>query len=231
MKKYIPSLVTLSGLFCGFVAIAEANYTKSALLILIAFICDGLDGFVARLLDVKSEFGKQLDSLSDIVCFGVAPAYLYYLLAPDDSIECLIFPGLIVLAGAARLARFNVLPSVHYFRGLPIPANAFFFIGIVLAIDNDNELMNNLYDHKMLYLITPVIMSLLMVTAKIRMFGIKTINKEFKNYIFPLVLVIVFSILWFLYNWAAFPLTIAAYVILSVFYTLSTRNEDRQTIN
>ena len=219
VNKYIPSIITLTGLFCGFMAIARADYAISPLLIIISFVCDGLDGFVARLLNTSSEIGKQLDSLSDIVCFGVAPAYLYYLMAPDDSYLCMVVPSVIVLAGAFRLARYNVLTPVNYFRGLPIPSAAFFFVGIVLAVDNENELIITYFDNKFLYLITPVIISLLMVTSKIRMFGPKSVTSKFKDYIFPVLTLIIFIISWFLIDWAAWSFTILCYVVLSIIYT------------
>ena len=219
MNRHLPSIITLTGLFCGFMAIARADYTISPLLIIISFICDGLDGFVARLLNTSSEIGKQLDSLSDIVSFGVAPAYLYYLMAPDDSYICMVVPSLIVIAGAFRLARFNVLTPVNYFRGLPIPAAAFFFVGIVLAIDNENELIIEIFDNKTIYIITPIIISLFMITARIRMFGPKTVTKHFKDYIFPVLVFIIFWALWFLFDWAAFSLTILVYILLSIIFT------------
>ena len=219
MNKHLPSIITLTGLFCGFMAIARADYTISPLLIIISFVCDGLDGFVARLLNTTSDIGKQLDSLSDIVSFGVAPAYLYYLMAPDDSYICMVVPSLIVIAGAFRLARFNVLEPVNYFRGLPIPSAAFFFVGVVLAIDNENELFIRIFDNKTVYIITPIVISLLMVTAKIRMFGPKSVTSKFKDYIFPVLAFIIFWALWFLFDWAAFSLTILVYVILSIIYT------------
>lgn len=223
VNKHLPSIITLTGLFCGFMAIARADYTISPLLIIISFVCDGLDGFVARLLNTTSEIGKQLDSLSDIVSFGVAPAYLYYLMAPDDSYICMVVPSLIVIAGAFRLARFNVLEPVKYFRGLPIPSAAFFFVGIVLAIDNENELIIQVFDNKTVYIITPIIISLLMVTSKIRMFGPKTVTNQFKDYIFPVLVFIIFWAFWFLFDWAAFSLTILAYVLLSLVYTFINR--------
>lgn len=229
MNKYIPSLITLTGLFCGFMAIARTDYTISALLILISFVCDGLDGFVARLLNTTSEIGKQLDSLSDIVCFGVAPAYLYYLLAPDDSYICMMVPSLIVLAGAIRLARYNVMEKVNYFRGLPIPAAAIFFVGIALAIDNENELIIGFFENKTLYIITPVLISFLMVTSKIRMFGGQSISSRFMDYIFPLLVVIIFIVLWFTLDWAAFSFTILFYVLLSIVYTFLNITQTKNT--
>jgi CDP-diacylglycerol--serine O-phosphatidyltransferase len=206
-------------LFCGFLAIARADFTISSLLILISFACDGLDGFVARLLNTTSEIGKQLDSLSDIVCFGVAPAYLYYLLAPDDSYICMVVPALIVISGAFRLARYNVLEPVNYFRGLPIPAAAFFFVGIVLAVDNENDLLISYFDNKTIYILAPIIISIMMVTSKIRMFGPKSVTKQFRDYIFPVLVLICFVVLWFTIDWAALPFTIVVYIILSIIYT------------
>jgi CDP-diacylglycerol---serine O-phosphatidyltransferase len=223
VNKYIPSLITLTGLFCGFMAIARADYTISPLLILISFVCDGLDGFVARLLNTESEIGKQLDSLSDIVSFGVAPAYLYYLMAPDDSYICMAVPSLVVVAGAFRLARYNVMEKVNYFRGLPIPSAAFFFVGIVLAIDNENEMLINLFDNKTVYVITPILISYLMVTSQIKMFGPKSITSSFRDYIFPVLAVIFFIICWIFYDWAALAFTILFYVILSIGYTFIYR--------
>jgi CDP-diacylglycerol--serine O-phosphatidyltransferase len=204
-------------------AIARADYTISPLLILISFVCDGLDGFVARLLNTESEIGKQLDSLSDIVSFGVAPAYLYYLMAPDDSYICMAVPSLVVVAGAFRLARYNVMEKVNYFRGLPIPSAAFFFVGIVLAIDNENEMLINLFDNKTVYVITPILISYLMVTSQIKMFGPKSITSSFRDYIFPVLAVIFFIICWIFYDWAALAFTILFYVILSIGYTFIYR--------
>lgn len=204
-------------------AIARADYTISPLLILISFVCDGLDGFVARLLNTESEIGKQLDSLSDIVSFGVAPAYLYYLMAPDDSYICMAVPSLVVVAGAFRLARYNVMAKVNYFRGLPIPSAAFFFVGIVLAIDNENEMLINLFDNKTVYVLTPVLISYLMVTSRIKMFGPKSVTSSFRDYIFPVLALVFFIVCWVFYDWAALAFTILFYVILSIGYTFFYR--------
>ena len=89
MRKYIPSAITAGNLICGFAAIQIGDFYWSPILLVCSFIFDGLDGLVARALGVTSEFGKQMDSLADVVSFGVAPAYLYYLLAPDPD-DCLL---------------------------------------------------------------------------------------------------------------------------------------------
>lgn len=127
-KTWIPNLLTSLNLFAGLMAImltitAPSLSFWAALLIWGAAIFDGADGRVARRLDATSDFGKELDSLADLVSFGVAPAILLYKLAFLDS-PWWLYPviGLFPVAGALRLARFNVQNITGYFVGLPIPA-------------------------------------------------------------------------------------------------------------
>lgn len=125
--KSLPNVFTIANLFLGIVAIIFAfnmDVELAALMVIIAMLTDGLDGRVARALNVQSEFGKELDSLSDVISFGVAPAFIMYVVAFQD----LAAAGWVVTAafpicGAMRLARFNVVTSTPgYFIGLPIPA-------------------------------------------------------------------------------------------------------------
>jgi CDP-diacylglycerol--serine O-phosphatidyltransferase len=128
----VPSFITVVGIFCGFLAIVsgvKGRFDYAAACIAIAFIVDGLDGRVARRLNATSAFGREFDSLSDVISFGVAPAMLVYswAFAPfaDDVglLACFVY----VACGAARLARFNIdtgtEPKKH-FIGLPIPGAA-----------------------------------------------------------------------------------------------------------
>jgi CDP-diacylglycerol--serine O-phosphatidyltransferase len=137
----IPSLITIIGLFCGFLALISAmkgNFTYAIKCIALSFILDGLDGRVARKLNATSDFGKEIDSLSDIVAFGVAPAVLLYnwgLSRVADEFGILI-AFLFVACGALRLARFNIIQSdsgKKHFDGLPIPAAAATVAVFVLA--------------------------------------------------------------------------------------------------
>ena len=95
-------------------------------MVIIAMLCDGLDGRVARALNVQSEFGKELDSLSDVISFGVAPAFIMYVSALSEiqpSALVWIVTAIFPICGALRLARFNVIDGTPgYFTGLPIPA-------------------------------------------------------------------------------------------------------------
>lgn len=136
LNKLIPNALTLMGLASGLTAVRFALHEKwefAALAIFVAMILDALDGRVARLLKSASKFGAELDSLSDIVCFGVVPALITYLWAMQDAgrwgwIACILF----AMCCALRLARFNVAledPNKpawagQFFTGVPAPAGA-----------------------------------------------------------------------------------------------------------
>ncbi len=123
-KKLIPNVVTVLNMVFGIAALwytMEGYYKQAAVAILIAMVMDTIDGRLARRWHVSSEFGKELDSLADLISFGVAPALLLYssvlyLLGGGGLIVAIVF----ALCGAVRLARFNVLNIKTYFVGLPI---------------------------------------------------------------------------------------------------------------
>jgi len=137
-NRLIPNLMTMLGLCCGLVAIRfafEGRFAPAATLIVVAGVIDGLDGRLARLLKATSRFGAEFDSLSDFLCFGVAPAFILYFWTMQDYrgwgfAPCLMF----AVCMALRLARFNaaldVGPGVkpaytyHFFTGVPAPAGA-----------------------------------------------------------------------------------------------------------
>ncbi len=122
-------MFTLGNLFCGFLSIgfaASGQYKNAAILILIGMMLDSMDGRLARMLKADSELGKELDSLADIVTFGVAPSFLvYYTYFFQFGLLGLIVAGLFPLFGAYRLARFNISTNksnMNYFIGVPITA-------------------------------------------------------------------------------------------------------------
>jgi CDP-diacylglycerol--serine O-phosphatidyltransferase len=151
----LPNMITTAGLFAGFYAIVAAmgmRFEAAAIAIFVAMVADGIDGRVARLTRTQSEFGVQYDSLSDMVCFGLAPALVMY----EWSLHSMISIGwaklgwlsaFIYTAGAAlRLARFNAQIATaekRYFKGLPSPSAAAVLAGLVwvgadLGIDGDH---------------------------------------------------------------------------------------------
>lgn len=140
----VPNCITLLNLLSGCVAIVFAfnpiaevgplhGWQWSALMMGLAAVFDFMDGAAARLLHAKSSIGKELDSLSDLVSFGVAPAMLLLnVLQPANAGWCSYLALFLPLMGALRLAKFNIDDSQSVtFKGLPIPANAIFWIGVV----------------------------------------------------------------------------------------------------
>jgi CDP-diacylglycerol--serine O-phosphatidyltransferase len=136
----VPATITSIGLLSGFYSMVSAvngHFETAAVMIVIAFICDGLDGRIARFSRTSSQFGVEYDSLSDVVAFGVAPAMLAYAwaLRPIGSLGIGV-SGLFVLCAALRLARFNVQTASldkSRFVGLPVPGAAMMISGIALA--------------------------------------------------------------------------------------------------
>lgn len=130
LAKTIPSLFTVGNLFLGIVAIIFAfqgdplYLDYAAITIIVGMVFDGLDGRVARMLNAQSEFGKQLDSLSDVITFGVAPAFVTYVVALQElNLFGIFVTAIFPICGALRLARFNIQSGTPgYFVGLPITA-------------------------------------------------------------------------------------------------------------
>jgi CDP-diacylglycerol--serine O-phosphatidyltransferase len=141
MFKNIPNLITLAGFSCGLFTILLAckeNISGLILLLLpLAVLCDVMDGWVARKLGVSSKIGFHLDSLADVVSFGVAPVVLLTRYYGDDYLSLIIF-SLIALCGVYRLARFNSNPTSHekepFYEGIPITCTGF-IIPLVIHLD------------------------------------------------------------------------------------------------
>lgn len=148
----LPSIFTVSSIFCGVLSIvlatramgptANHDFFLAAMAIFFGMFFDGFDGRVARLTKTQSEFGVQLDSLADVVTFGVAPAILIYTWALKPlAMGGILVAAVFVICGALRLARFNVMSSHSsesesagkYFLGMPIPVGAGVIMSLVIA--------------------------------------------------------------------------------------------------
>jgi CDP-diacylglycerol---serine O-phosphatidyltransferase len=124
MVKAVPNVFTMGNLLFGVFSITSnmSGFIEIAsVFIFLSAVFDFLDGKIARKLRVNSELGVELDSLADIVSFGVAPALIFHAIAPPSLLTSLAFVFFPTL-GALRLARFSVKPTIGYFKGLPIPA-------------------------------------------------------------------------------------------------------------
>jgi CDP-diacylglycerol--serine O-phosphatidyltransferase len=145
MTKHIPNTITLANLFCGCLSIVATFYGQigvAGFLIFLAAIFDFLDGFLAKLLNAQSELGKQLDSLADVVSFGVAPAMIAFriMMARPDDLSFRYLPYIafaMVLCSALRLAKFNIdTRQTEHFIGMPTPANALFWASLPLVLQD-----------------------------------------------------------------------------------------------
>lgn len=235
MKKHIPNLITLCNLLCGVFAVIIAisgilPFEIAAILIFAGAVFDFFDGFAARILKANSDIGKQLDSLSDLITFGFAPAALVSsviqhilfgtVVADVESVvwqEYVLFltPFIIVPFSALRLAKFNVDPrQSHTFIGLPTPANALFFASIIFYPELSPILL----------VFLSVAFSLLLV-SEIPMFSLKfktfAINDNKFRYSFLAISVIILA----MFQLLALPFVILLYIITSVvLYIISKKN-------
>lgn len=195
----LPNTLTLCGMFCGFFAILSAvngNYLYAAWAIVIANIFDGLDGWIARLTNTTTRFGIELDSLSDLVAFGVAPSVMIYkwALIPFGRLGWAA-AFLFVACGALRLARFNIqtgTPGSKAFKGMPIPGAATVLASIVIFY---HEFYTHPPDRNIFFLIITILLSLLMVST-VRYHGLKEIDfRERKPFWFLIVFVMILFVL------------------------------------
>jgi CDP-diacylglycerol---serine O-phosphatidyltransferase len=193
----LPNTLTLCGMFCGFYAIMSAingNFLHSAWAILLANIFDGLDGWIARLTNTTSRFGVELDSLSDLVAFGVAPSVMIYkwALMPFGRLGWAA-AFLFVACGALRLARFNVQTGSSgskAFRGMPIPGAASILSSVVIFYYVN---WDGIPDKHVIYLSLTIVLALLMVST-LRYHGLKEVDFKEKK---PFWMLIVFVMILF----------------------------------
>jgi CDP-diacylglycerol---serine O-phosphatidyltransferase len=144
----VPSFFTLMNLFAGFVAVVqihEGRFVSACWLVVLAGVFDLFDGMMARLTRSQSAFGVELDSLADVVSFGLVPSYLVYVFGlSEQGLFGILVAALPALCGAVRLARFNVLftgEKSSSFSGLPIPMQAATVVALVLNVErNDFQL-------------------------------------------------------------------------------------------
>jgi len=235
LKKHIPNFITTLNLFSGCVGIILALQYRidyAAYFIAIAALFDFLDGMAARLLHVKSEIGKELDSLADVVSFGVLPGIIIYQMmtnSPNTPVVgsyISIFPlvALIIpILSAVRLAKFNLdTRQTTSFIGLPVPANALFLGSLPLmkiqaGFGDSFSWLTLITDNYYILAIIAVGMSLLLV-SEIPLISLKFKNLKFADNKpqFILVLFAVFSFI--LLTFTSIPLIILTYILLSLVF-------------
>ena len=252
--KQIPNIFTLLNLFFGccatvfvmqngisiatgddgaqFVIMPEEIWMAS-LFIGLAAVVDFLDGFVARLFKATSEMGKQLDSLADLVSFGVAPSLIvYHFLRLSYAREVdglniswvLLTPAFIIACAAAyRLAKFNIATDQHYgFKGVPTPAVGLLIASLPLMYwYSESDPIVNLFYNKWLWYAIIIVLSWLMV-SNLPLMALKFKDFSIKNNLPKFILILLAIVAGVLLKWLAVPLVFVAYIILSLAFKNKT---------
>ena len=241
IKNHIPNFITLLNLFCGCLAIVAAFKTDliiASYLVFAGALFDYFDGTAARLLHAKSEIGKELDSLADVVTFGVVPSIIAFQLLNNYSKNYQLFlnnnfllylPFLIAVFSAIRLAKFNIDDrQTISFLGLPTPANAIFWAAIPMVIYFQdytsfesfkfiNIFLADLFKNPYFILSFSLIMSLLLV-VELPLFSLKFNDFKWDNNKIKIVFLLISLLLLLLLNVTALPIIIILYIILSIIH-------------
>jgi len=228
----IPNLFTAINMFCGFFSIIEAsngNINYAAWLIFVAALFDALDGIVARLTNSSSELGIELDSLSDVISFGAAPAFiLYKTFLYQFDVYGIIIASLPMIAGGFRLARFNVQLvgfEKSFFIGLPIPTAALTIASFVLAF------YDNVYSSPYIHVIIPlvIVVSILMISniryETLPKFTFKGIREKPFHFIFLLASVVVVILFYKKGMFYVFVFMIVIGIFRHIYYLFTSRSE------
>lgn len=248
--KHIPNLFTLLNLVFGCLAIVATlqngiviqydtdgsqlidipeKIWMASLFIGLAALVDFLDGFVARLFKASSEMGKQLDSLADIVSFGVAPSMILYqflrmsIATEEDGLNSSIgwlLPAFVLAAASAwRLAKFNIDDTQAYgFKGVPTPAVGLVVASLPLIYWNNHtqQVVDLLFNKWILYAVI-ALLSWLMV-SNLPILALKFKDFSIKNNIPKIILLVVGLIAAFIFHWLAVPVIFIVYIILSLLF-------------
>ncbi|MDR1370374.1 MAG: CDP-diacylglycerol--serine O-phosphatidyltransferase [Dysgonamonadaceae bacterium] len=227
LMKSIPNMITCLNLFSGALACIlaiEQNYTGAFIFIVFAAVFDFLDGFAARLLKAFSPIGKELDSLADVVSFGLAPGLLVFSflqkIEGSTSIGISIhFLGILIPVFAAlRLAKFNIdTRQTDSFLGLPVPANALFWGALIPTLNSKffEGTPGSGWGISIFILCFTVLFCLLMV-SELPMFSLKFKSYGWKRNKMQYFLIILTIILVIFFQLLGFGLCILAYILMSV---------------
>jgi CDP-diacylglycerol--serine O-phosphatidyltransferase len=214
IKKHIPNLLTAANLFSGCIGIIYAfngELKTVAFFVILSGIFDFFDGFAARLLNVKSEIGKQLDSLADVISFGFLPGMIIYKLLSLSEIEFLPYVAfLITVFSALRLAKFNIDERQQDdFIGLNTPMNTFFIISLPYLADKFELITNPIF------LIAITIITSLLLVSEIKLFSMKISDVSWKNNKYKFIFLILSVLSLVFLQFAGLPIVLVLYIILS----------------
>lgn len=237
-RAVVPTLFTVLNMFSGFLSIvssSEGKFIEASWFIVLAGVFDSLDGLMARLTKSSSQFGVEIDSLSDVVSFGAAPSFLVYKIYLHQLGEWgIIISSLLMIMGGIRLARFNVQLvgfDKDHFVGLPIPACAIAVVSYILTFNVDGTHLEGTAAEMLAPIV--IVLSLIMV-SKIKYdtmpkFSAKEIKKhpvKMISYLFAALILIFTKGMALFYLFAAFVL----YGILrSIVVSVANKPEQKET--
>jgi CDP-diacylglycerol--serine O-phosphatidyltransferase len=207
----LPNFFTSANMACGCIGIqqlCEGNLQMACYCIYLAAFVDFLDGFVARLFNATSELGKQLDSLCDVVSFGVLPGFIMYSLLEEYKWMALLIP----IFAALRLAKFNIdQRQSEEFIGVPTPITALFITGLAFAFQNKIDFKELNY----MLLFFTILSSLLMV-VELPLLSLKFKGFDFRPNVFRYLLLFASVVFILLLAWQSFIFIYLFYILLSV---------------
>ena len=234
--RHVPNTITFLNLFCGCLSIVSTfsgMLDFAAYFILAASVFDFFDGFTARWLKAYSELGKQLDSLADMVSFGVAPASVMYVLVLHATMEYdLYIPGylvasaayLIAVFSALRLAKFNIdTRQTESFIGLPTPANAIFICSLAFISSGNHSL--TILTENIFFLLAVIVIFSYLLMAELPLFSLKLKSFDWKSNKIRYIFVILSAFILIALSWAGLAAVILVYIILSIFKQISCKRK------
>lgn len=235
MKKHIPNIITCCNLLCGCMAtyVAFMSVSKPGPYYLIVAFCfilggavfDFFDGFTARLLGVSSPIGKELDSLADVITFGLSPAAIVF------DVLCWILPEayawaaavalLIAPFSALRLAKFNLdTRQTMGFIGLPTPANALFWGGLALTLKQHCTWCEENAVLVSILLVVGVLLSCWLLVCEVPMFALKFHDFSWKNNRLRFSFILASAAIIVLTQWMGLAIVVVLYIVLSILQSL-----------
>ena len=224
--KNIPNTITSMNLLCGALGVIFAlrgSLDIAFYLMLASAVCDFFDGFAARMLKAYSNIGKELDSLADLISFGLLPSMMLYRRLIEGGVTGFVayIPLIIVVFSALRLAKFNVDErQTENFLGLPTPASAMWCGSLIYAADHGVMSMANMLHDTYLIPVAAVVLSLLLV-SEIPMFSLKIKKGSEQNririYFVAIIALFTVATLIMKINWSyIILLTFTVYIILNI---------------
>lgn len=220
MKKHIPNTITCLNLFSGCIGVLMAlkgDYMTTAYCVLASGIFDFFDGMVARLLHVKSNIGKELDSLADMVSFGFLPGAILYMLLSEVFIEQPLFAYLgfvVTVFSALRLAKFNLDErQTTDFIGLNTPMNTFYVLSLPFIAEKYPDIILNPF-----FLLISIAVTSFLLISEIRLFSMKLSSLAWSENKFKFIFVILAVVLFAAFQFVALPIILLSYILLSLLH-------------